>query len=110
MRLSCTVCAFLALGILNPNKSSCRSADDDTSRRVPSRPRRWGYVERTATTAAAELLIMILLQHSGRPVVKHVGPTGLHNFCVWCLRGFEAGNYGGFEVSTSLYAWYLVYA
>ena len=55
--------------------------------------------------------MMILLKHSGGLVVKHVGLSGLRNFCVWCLPDdFEAGYDWGLMSVTLLYTWYISYA
>ena len=50
---------------------------------------------------------MILLQHSGRPVVKHVGLSALRNFCVLRLHDFDAGYCWGLGSVTLLYTNYI---
>ena len=51
---------------------------------------------------------MILLQHSGRPVVKRVRLSGLRNFCIRCTS--KRVIIGVLRSVTLLYTWYLVYA
>ena len=75
----------------NINQSSYRTAaDDDTSvintAGVQS-SNTWGYDEQQLPAE----LVMIRLEHSGRPVVEHVGLSGLRiPAFVWCLHDFES--------------------